>query len=144
MFSKACEYGIKALIYVATQSLEGNRVKITEVSEHTGTPEAFTAKILGLLNKNNILHSVKGPFGGFEMDDNQIHHTSLADIVKAIDGDEIFIGCALGLKECNALKPCPMHFSFVKIRTDLKTMLENTTIYDLAIGLIAGESMLLR
>lgn len=144
MFSKACEHGIKAIIYIATQSLEGNRVKITEVSEHTGTPEAFTAKVLGLLTKHNVLHSIKGPFGGFEMDHDQIHQTTLSQIVKAVDGDEIFMGCGLGLKECNALKPCPMHNSFVKIRTDLKDMLESTTAYQLAVGLISGESILIR
>jgi len=144
MISKACEHGIKAIIYIATQSLEGNRVKITEVSEHTGTPEAFTAKVLGLLTKHNVLHSIKGPFGGFEMDHDQIHQTTLSQIVKAVDGDEIFMGCGLGLKECNALKPCPMHNSFVKIRTDLKDMLESTTVYQLAVGLISGESILIR
>ena len=144
MFSKACEHGIKAIIYIATQSLDGNRVKITEVSEHTGTPEAFTAKVLGLLTKHNVLHSIKGPFGGFEMDHVQIHQTTLSQIVKAVDGDEIFMGCGLGLKECNALKPCPMHNSFVKIRTDLKDMLKSTTVYQLAVGLISGESILIR
>ncbi len=144
MFSKACEHGIKAIIYIATQSLEGNRVKITAVAEHTGTPEAFTAKVLGLLTKHQILRSIKGPFGGFEMDHNQIHNISLSQIVKAVDGDQIFMGCGLGLKECNALKPCPMHNSFVKIRTDLKNMLEKTTVYELAVGIISGESILMR
>lgn len=144
MFSKACEHGIKAIIYIATQSMDGNRVKIGAVAEHTGTPEAFTAKVLGLLTKHKILHSIKGPFGGFEMDYLQIQNTTLADIVKAVDGDKIFTSCALGLKECNASKPCPMHHSFVQIRTDLKTMLENSTVHDLAIGLISGDSILVR
>ena len=144
MFSKACEHGIKAVVYIATQSLNGHRVKITEVSEHTGTPEAFTAKVLGLLSKHNILHSIKGPYGGFEMDQKQIHETKLAEIVNAVDGNHIFTGCALGLKECNADKPCPMHYNFVKIRSDLKQMMENTSIHDLAIGLISGESILIR
>ena len=54
MFSKSCEYGIKAIIYIATQSLEDVRVKIGDVAENTGTPEAFTAKILGSLTKHNI------------------------------------------------------------------------------------------
>ena len=144
MFSKACEHGIKAVTYIATQSMEGNRVKIGAVSKHTGTPEAFTAKVLGLLAKCKILYSIKGPFGGFEMDSLQIRNTTLAEIVRSVDGDKVFTGCALGLKECNSMKPCPMHYNFVKIRTDLKIMLENTTVHDLAKGLITGESMLVR
>jgi len=144
MFSKACEHGIKAIIYIASQSMQGNRVKINEVSRHTGTPEAFTAKILGKLCQKQILHSIKGPFGGFEMDNKQIHKTYIADIVKALDGDNLFNGCALGLKTCNHISPCPMHNNFVKIRTELKEMMENSTVYEFAEGIIAGESILVR
>src|SRR5690606_29177132 len=144
MFSKACEHGIKAIIYIATQSLDGNRVKITAVAEHTGNSEEFTAWCCGYVTNQQIIHTTKVPFGGFEMDQNQIHNTSLSQIVKAVDGDQIFMGCGLGLKECNALKPCPMHNSFVKIRTDLKNMLEKTTVYELAVGIISGESILMR
>ena len=57
MFSKACEHGIKAIIYIATQSIEGRRVKIGDVAEHSGSPEAFTAKVLGALTKHKIVNS---------------------------------------------------------------------------------------
>ncbi len=144
MFSKACEHGLKAMIYIASKSMEGERVKIGEVAEHTGTPEAFTAKVLSTLSRHELLHSIKGPYGGFEMDQQQMHQVRLADIVSAIDGDKLFEGCALGLTTCNEDKPCPMHNSFVQIRTDLKNMMESTSIYDLATGLISGESILIR
>lgn len=32
---------------------------------------------------------------------------NLADIVRAIDGDQIFNGCGLGFQQCNAQNPCP-------------------------------------
>ncbi len=37
-----------------------------------------------------------------------------------------------------------MHERFVSIRRELKSMMESTTIHDLATGLIAGESVLIR
>lgn len=144
MFSKACEYGIKAIIYIATQSLDGNRVKIGNVAENTGTPEAFTAKILGTLTKFGIVKSLKGPYGGFEIDPFSMKQIKLSEIVYAIDGDVIYNGCALGLSECNATKPCPMHDKFVRIRAELKTMLETTTVYDLATKLKSGETILMQ
>ena len=94
MFSKACEHGLKAMIYIASKSMESERVKIGEVAEHTGTPEAFTAKVLSTLSRHELLHSIKGPYGGFEMDQQQMHQVRLADIVSAIDGDKLFEGCA--------------------------------------------------
>lgn len=144
MFSKACEYGIKAVIYIATQSLEGKRVKIGDVVEQSGSPEAFTGKILGTLTRCNIVRSHTGPYGGFEIEKERLTEIRLSQIVAAIDGDSIYNGCALGLNECSHTQPCPMHFQFVKIREELKTMLENTSIYELAMGLKSGKSILMR
>ncbi|MEE1885765.1 RrF2 family transcriptional regulator [Pedobacter flavus] len=144
MFSKACEYGIKAMIYIATQSLNHTRVKIGDVAKNSGSPEAFTAKILGLLTKHNIVNSLKGPYGGFEIDLLRMKQIKISEIVFAIDGDSIYNGCALGLSECNNDKPCPMHDRFLKVRTELKHMLETTTIYELATELKSGNSVLMK
>lgn len=144
MFSKACEYGVKAVIYIATKSLDRKRVKISDVANSSGSPEAFTAKILGKLTKAGIISSYKGPNGGFEMDENKIKNTKLAEIVFLLDGDSIYNGCALGLSACDANAPCPMHDKFVHIRDELKNMLGTTTIYELATGLKSGKSTLLR
>lgn len=144
MFSKSCTHGIKAILYIATQSMEGNRVKIGDVAENTGSPEAFTAKILGALAKHNIVTSVKGPYGGFEIDINRIKEIKISEIVFAIDGDSVYNGCALGLDECNELEPCPMHDKFVLVRNELKKMLKTTTVFELATQLKSGKSILLR
>ena len=144
MFSKACEYGIKAIIYIATQSLEGKRVKIVDVVENSGSPAAFTGKVLGSLTKHNIVHSLTGPHGGFYIDPGRMKRVRASDIVFAIDGDTVYNGCALGLTECSNTQPCPMHDKFVKVRNELKKMLETTTVHDLAIGLKSGKTILVR
>lgn len=144
MFSKACEYGIKAMIYVASQSLKGERVKMGDIVEKVGSPEAFTAKILGDLAKYGLIESLKGPYGGFFIRPEQMEYTTLIQIVAAIDGDNIFSGCGLGLSECNAQSPCPMHTKFVKIRAELKKSLETTTLMELANGIKSGQTILVR
>lgn len=144
MFSKACEHGIKAIIYIATQSMEGRRVKIGDIVEHSGSPEAFTAKVLGTLTKHNFVNSHTGPYGGFDIDLKQMKQTRLIDLVEAIDGDAIFNGCGLGLSECNHLRPCPMHNKFVKVRNEMKEMLNDTSVHDLAVGLKSGKTVLMR
>lgn len=144
MFSKSCEYGIKAIIYIATQSLENFRVKIGDVAEHVDSPEAFTGKILGALTKHNIVESYTGPNGGFQINKDRMHEIKLSDIVFALDGNNVYSGCALGLSECDNDKPCPLHHRFVDIRTQLKTMLETTSVYDLAMGLKSGHTILVR
>lgn len=144
MFSKACQYGIKASVYIASQSQLGHRVSLKEIASNTDSPEAFTAKILHKLAKQDILTSLKGPTGGFEIPKGRAEKIKLSNIVAAIDGDSIYMGCALGFDSCDALKPCPMHNKFVDIRDSLRDMLENTSLFELANGLDVGMSFLKR
>ena len=144
MFSKACEYGIKATIYIAVKSMHQERVSLKEIAEEVDSPVAFTAKILQSLARQGIIDSQKGPTGGFQIQESKIDAITLHQIVHAIDGDNIFNGCGLGLKQCDASKPCPVHDKFVGIRDNLKTMLQNTSLYELATGLDIGLTQLKR
>ncbi len=144
MFSKACEYGIKACTYIALQSLEGKRVSLKKIAGEIDSPIAFTAKILHQLAKNDILVSVKGPYGGFYIPKEKIDVIKLAAIVYAIDGDSVYTGCALGFNECNAREPCPLHDKFIGIRDELREMLQNTSLYELTSGLEIGLTYLKR
>ena len=131
MFSKSCEYAIKATIYIAEQSLKGEIVGQKAIVKAINSPEAFTAKTLQILTKSNVISSNKGPKGGFFLDESQLKKTYLSNIVSVVDGDEIYKGCGLGLKMCNEKQPCPV-----------KEMLETTTVEDLAVGLKSGLSFL--
>lgn len=144
MFSKACEYGIRATLYIASKSLDGERVSLKDIALKIDSPEAFTAKILQEVSRNNIVRSVKGPSGGFEIAVDDMKKVMLSRIVDAIDGDAIYRGCGLGLKECDASHPCPVHDQFVAIRDELSRMLNTTSLYEVAAGLKEGVTFLKR
>jgi Rrf2 family iron-sulfur cluster assembly transcriptional regulator len=133
MFSKACEYGIRAAIYIGQQSAEqGRRVGLRDVAAETGSPEAFTAKVLQQLVRAGLVTSVKGPTGGFELTAEQLRTVTLRQIVVAIDGGEMLQGCALGLPQCSARQPCPLHYQFLPIRDQLNEVLRTYTVGELA------------
>lgn len=140
MFSKACEYGIRATLFIAKESIKDNRVGLKQISKAIDSPEAFTAKILQKLVQEGLIHSLKGPTGGFYMDNEK--DILLLEIVSAIDGDTIYNGCALGLEKCSEEQPCPVHHEFYGIRSDLKNMLANTTVNQLTSSLESGQSFL--
>lgn len=142
MFSKACEYGIRASIFIAKNSYEGRRVSPKEISEEINSPKAFTAKILQALVKHDIINSVKGAYGGFEIDKDAIITIKLSHIVKAIDGDKIYNNCGLGLEKCDDSHPCPVHDKFKEIRDGLKHMLESTNLEELALDIKTGIAFL--
>lgn len=127
MFSKTCEYAIKALIFIAQKTNNERKVGIRDVAEGIDSPEHFIAKILQTLSKKGFVNSSKGPNGGFYMDENTLEVT-LADVVKEIDGDKILYGCGIGLKRCSETHPCPIHNDFKVIREQIVEMLEKSKI----------------
>lgn len=126
MFSKACEYAIRAMIFIAKRSNEGQRVGIKEIAKAINSPEHFMAKILQDLSRNGLVDSFKGPNGGFSLDKDST--CTLADIVQSIDGNGIFSGCALGLEFCSETQPCPIHHEFKVIRESISQLLHQTKI----------------
>ena len=143
MFSKACEYGIRAIVYIASETDDSRKVGIIEVCQHIGAPLHFTAKIMQTFTRKQIVNSQKGVNGGFYEDSSQ-RKKSLKEIVEAIDGGKIFTGCGLGLKECSEVKPCPIHDQFKEVRNRLNLMMQNTSIQELAEKLKSGQSVLVQ
>lgn len=140
MFSKACEYGIKAAIYITQNSLQNNRVSLKEIAAEIDSPVAFTAKILQDLARNQVVTSIKGARGGFEIHNPE--QLKLSQIVNAIDSDDVYKGCGLGLAKCDELNPCPIHDKFKVVRENLKLMLETTSLKELALKLDDGTTVL--
>ena len=143
MFSKACEYGIRASICIAKKSsFDKSKISLKDVAIFIDSPEAYTSKILQKLVRYGLINSDKGPNGGFSMDKLKLDFVTLSMVVTAIDGNDIYTVCGLGLRECNEEKPCPVHSEFKVIRAKLKNMLEQTTIHSLAKSLEDGETYL--
>lgn len=141
MFSKACKYAINSMVFLATLPEGRVRVGLKDIAFATNSPEAFTAKILQALVRENLLLSIKGPNGGFEISE-EGRKTSLYRIVQVVDGDSIFTGCAIGLQQCSQNHPCAVHHKFKAIRDHLTGMMMTSTIHDMALGVKSGLSFL--
>lgn len=142
MFSKACEYAIKATIYIAQQSNENRRVNVKEVSKEVDAPEAFTAKILQQLCRENILTSNRGKMGGFVFESEMQKKVKIYDVIKIMDGDALFTNCGLGLHKCSSENPCPVHDDFKEVRNALLAMVQKYSFYDLAMKTTTGLAWL--
>lgn len=143
MFSKACTYSIRAMIFIVTRTADGSRVGIKDIARQTDSPEPFVAKVLQTLSKRGIVSSAKGPNGGFYVSPDA-KRIPLIDIVTAVDGDALFLSCGLGIKNCSESKPCPIHYEYKAIRDEIRNMLATNTVQDLASGLISGETFLVK
>jgi Rrf2 family protein len=142
MFSKSCEYGIRATIFIASLCYNDTKVGIKEIAQEIDSPMAFTAKILQVLVKNDIIKSSKGVRGGFMVLKEDLKRITLSQIVVAIDGDSVFLRCGLGLSNCSEDHPCPVHEKFKFVKQDLAFMLENTTLEEVSVGIKKGTTFL--
>ena len=127
MFSKTCEYAIRAVLFIAQKTSDGTRVGIREIAKGIDSPEHFIAKILQDLSRKGLVQSQKGPSGGFYLDRSSLRYT-LADVVRTVDGDRLFSGCGLGLKQCSETRPCPLHNEFKRIRGEVFEMLQSAKL----------------
>ncbi len=142
MFSKATEYAVRAVIFIAQKSSEENKVSLQEIASAIGSPESFTAKILQKLSgKNRLISSLRGRAGGFYISENA-KKKPVKTVLEVMGEDEIFSKCVLGLNRCSELKPCPMHDQYKSIKKELIALFDNTTIGQLAAGVSAGDSFI--
>ncbi len=128
------------MIFISSRT-EEKCVSLKDIAKGTNSPEAFTAKTLQKLSRTDILNSIKGPNGGFFLS-KPTSEIMLSEIVIAIDGNEIFTGCALGLSECSETKPCPVHDKFKGIKEDLIAMCYNTSLAETSQKLADGTVFL--
>lgn len=136
MLSNSCRYGIRAVIYLASQPLSSGKTGIKKISNDLVLPMPFLAKILQQLAKHKILSSSKGPHGGFSLlrDPRKI---TLLDIVNTIDGYDTFTNCIMHNGSCEGVekkgKHCPLHYDYEKPRKELIKLFSNRTIQELVI-----------
>jgi Rrf2 family protein len=129
IFSKKCELGLQAVLFLSTLESDKN-VTAAEIAEELEIPKEFVAKILQFLTDSNIVGSKKGKNGGFFLS-KQTEDIKLIDIVEAIDGLDAFNKCVLGFKNCSVDEPCPVHDKWGNLREDAIKMLSEENLAEL-------------
>ena len=118
------------MVYLAVNSSPEVRFGTKKIAEDLGFPEHYLGKVLQELARKNIISSLKGPNGGFCVDDDAMD-ISLLQIIESIDGLAFFSTCGLGLHECDDEKPCPIHKDYQIFRGDFYKMLSEKTIKEM-------------
>ncbi len=127
-FSKACELGIQAVLFLSTK--EKRIFNAEEVSKELKVPKEFVSKVMQMLTPSGIIGSKKGKNGGFYLAKNPAD-IKLINIVEAIDGLDAFKSCVLGFPGCSMETPCPVHYQWGKLREETFKMLSEETLENL-------------
>lgn len=141
MISTSSKYAIKGVLYLAMHSHETKKIMVKDICKPINVPQAYLAKLLQELSRQQIVSSTRGPKGGFYLSDKD-RNQPLINIVNAIDGHKRLNSCILSLETCDLNKPCPMHKLFSPAKANLLMGLENKTINDIAKDIAKGISFL--
>ena len=139
MLSKSCIYALRSIIYIGHHGTFKHKLGIKEIANELDLPVHFLSKILQRLVKQDIVQSLKGPNGGFYLNEKS-KEASLLNIIEVIDGLAFFTSCGLGLKECTETHPCPLHNDFKVYRDGLYFMFSEKKISDLILKIEDGEA----
>ena len=131
LYSKYCEYVIKALSYLTVYGSPDKYVMVREISEKVNIPYHFLSKIFQDLTVTNWVNSKKGKSGGFALSVDP-HQLTLFDIIKWSDGIHNFDTCILGGRVCGSDFKCSLHSTCSKLRNDITSFFENMTIFDVS------------
>ncbi len=141
MLSKTAEYAIRALVYIQLQNWEEKRPGFKEIAKNIESPEHFTAKILQILTRFDLIKSFKGRNGGFFFDQDS-EELQLHQIIVAIDGEKSFTRCSFGFKSCDHENKCPLHDDFAELRDNYAALVKVRTIQSLAKRILNGDAVL--
>lgn len=130
LFSRSTEYAIRAMTFLASRE-PGKRAGAREISGAEHIPMPFLWKILQILTRHRLVRSFKGMHGGYELAA-AAHQVPLSAIVSATDGADFRDSCVLGLPECDNRNPCPLHEQWKGVRARMTSMLDETSLADLA------------
>lgn len=129
VYSKGCEYALRALTEISL-SKPHQKFSMKQICRKAKIPESYTRKIFQSLVQGKFLSAVPGPGGGYALTSHP-KKISLLKIILAVDGQDAFDKCIMGLSECNEKKPCPIHNTWKKMKKGVLRELKNKTLEDL-------------
>lgn len=127
-FTKAEEYGIFGVLYLANQPVE-RITPLSEISETQGVPEKFLAKIFQSLSKSGLVRSHRGVKGGFSLG-RPAGQISIREIVETIQGPYFISKCLHTSDVCDR-KNCPLKPLLGKAQNALTDIFDRHSVADL-------------
>lgn len=126
IYSKTCEYAIRALLFLASQK-RGEYIPTSKVSRETGVPAPYLAKIFQELSRCKIIDSRRGVAGGAMLAKSP-EQISLYTVMETIDDPEHLKQCVMGLDQCSRVNACPLHEVWSASKQKILSEMEKTNL----------------
>ncbi|MGY2047897.1 RrF2 family transcriptional regulator [Methylobacterium sp. JK268] len=131
MLTNKGKYGLKALVHLAGLP-PGGRIGVAEVAAANNIPKKFLDAILGELRNAGLVHSRKGPGGGYALarppEEIRVGHA-----VRVLDGPLAPLPCASRTayrpcEDCPDEGACAVRLVMLEVRNSIAAVLDTLTL----------------
>ena len=133
--SKRGEYGLRAMIDMATWKPDNEVIQIKEIAEHEQIPAKFLEQILLTLKNAGLLHSKMGIGGGYYLA-RPAEQITLGHIIRILDGPLAPIRCVSQMAYepcgCPDEQTCGLRMVMSDVRNAISGILDQTSLADVA------------
>jgi Rrf2 family protein len=133
--SKRGEYGLRAMIDLATWDHDNHAVQIKDIAERQQIPAKYLEQILLALKNAGLLHSKMG-IGGASYLAKPADQISLGHIIRILDGPLAPVRCVSQMAYepcgCPDEASCGLRLVMQDVRNAIAGILDNTTLADVA------------
>jgi Rrf2 family protein len=142
MLTAKGKYGLKALVHLARLPA-GETAQSQEIAAANNVPKKFLDAILGDLRNAGIVHSRKGPGGGYMLG-RPARDIKVGNAIRILDGPLAPIACASRTAyrpcdDCKDVKTCAVRIAMTRARDAMAEVLDKMSIADM-VGTSGGRS----
>jgi FeS assembly SUF system regulator len=127
--TKEADYGIMLLAYLAERPL-GQVHAAREIARWSGLSVPMVSKILRALAQGRIVTSHRGVSGGYSLD-RPAEETSVAQVIRALDGPISIVQCGAEPGACDQESGCPTRTNWARISREVERALERVPISEM-------------
>ena len=129
--TKKVEYGLISLVHISEQD-DGINSSAKQIANKYFIPGEILAKILQQLASLNIIKSIKGPKGGYQLSCD-INNINILEFIQMVEGPIGLVDCTTS-NGCSQSECCTIKDPLKKINSKIIETLKNITLDQLGRG----------
>ena len=128
--TRKTEYALIALRFLQLKSA-GKPVTAREISEVEHIPLSILSKVLQHLSKENLIETVKGAHGGYQLSV-ELNKINLWNFLETMEGPLGLVDC-LQNSQCDQEDNCSIQTPISKINHTVKNIFNNLSVSDVTV-----------
>lgn len=129
MLSDTAQYALRVALFLAEREGQGPQ-RVDDIAARLRVPRNYLSKTMHTMAQEGVLHSTRGPKGGFTLA-RSASGTRVLDVIEPFDDVGARRRCVLGRSACSDSRPCPAHGRWKPVADHIRDFYADTTLASL-------------